>query len=522
MISQILLPIGATIVGVGILHLLQFFYRELTSPLRHMVGPRSRSFVLGNFKEMADDMSLTSQWRSEFGSNFRFRGLFSMSELHSSDIKAINHIVANSSIYQRPPFVRDFVRRFLSSGTATLLLGPSHQSEPIPGIPGQNQAFGVAQIRLLTEVFVERSVQLRDIWTHQVAQENGAARIDVLEWLRRITLDVIGQAGFNYQFNEVFTDLLHSPSSQRYRRFSLAQSMLPILKPLPVPGGQLLKTARTKIDSIGSQIVSTSKAGLKVSDREKELGGKRDLLSVLLKSNLSPNVPESHRMGDAEVLAQIPSFLFAGHETTRFIASILICSSVSWALHALSLRPDVQSKLREEFLTLSTENPTMDELNSLPYLEGIVRETMRIHAPVVHTQRMAMADDVLPLSKPYTDKQGKSHESLPISKGQMIHIPILAVNTDKEIWGDDALEFKPERWEHIPEAASLIPGVWGNLLTFFGGATNCIRFRFSLVEMKALLFILIRAFEFEQAAAKVWSTDRSNWLRRAPRALDCP
>ncbi|KAJ6448694.1 cytochrome P450 [Mycena sanguinolenta] len=500
MISQILLPIGVTIVGVGLLHLLHFFYRELTSPLRHMVGPRSHSFLLGNFKEMTDDMSLTSQWRSEFGSNFRFRGLFSMSELHSSDIKAINHIVTNSSVYQRPPFVRDFLRRFLGSGMFTLGIDGHKRQRRI-----LNQAFGVAQIRLLTAVFVEKSVQLRDIWTDQVAQENGAARIDVLEWLRRMTLDVIGQAGFNYQFdtlnengkpnelNEVFTELLHSPSSQRYRGFSLAQSILPILKLLPVPGGQLLKTARTTMDSIGSQIVSASKAGLKVSG-EKELGDKRDLLSVLLKSNLSPNVPESHRMGDAEVLAQIPSFLFAGHETTS--------SSVSWALHALSLRPDVQSKLREELLTLYTENPTMDELNSLPYLESVVRETMRIHAPVAHTQRMAMADDVLPLSKPYTDKQGNSHESLPISKGQMIHIPILAVNTDKEIWGDDALEFKPERWEHIPEAASLIPGVWGNLLTFFGGATNCIGFRFSLVEMKALLFILIRAFEFEQATPK--------------------
>jgi hypothetical protein len=48
-----------------------------------------------------------------------------------------------------------------------------------------------------------------------------------------------------------------------------------------------------------------------------------------------------------------------------------ISSAVSWALHALSLNTAAQSKLRQELLTLSAENPTMDELNSLPYLESV-------------------------------------------------------------------------------------------------------------------------------------------------------
>jgi len=49
-------------------------------------------------------------------------------------------------------------------------------------------------------------------------------------------------------------------------------------------------------------------------------------------------------------------------------------------------------------------------------------------------------------------------------------IPILVVNRSKELWGEDALEFKPERWiQPLPEAVSSIPGVWSNLLTFIGG-----------------------------------------------------
>ena len=41
---------------------------------------------------------------------------------------------------------------------------------------------------------------------------------------------------------------------------------------------------------------------------------------------------------------------------------------------------------------------------------------------------------------------------------------------------------RPERWADIPNAASSVPGVWANLLTFIGGPKACIGFRFSLVE----------------------------------------
>ncbi|KAJ6543029.1 cytochrome P450 [Mycena capillaripes] len=497
MISQVVVPIAGTLLCYLLFHAFQILYRNFTSPLRHVAGPESPSLVFGNFQEIGDNVYLTQKWRDQFGPNFMFKGLFSISELHTSDVKAINHIVTNSSVYQKAPSNRAAIRNLLGKGILSVELDEHRRHRR-----AMNPAFGVAQIRAVTEVFVEKAIQLRDIWAHQVAQD-GTARIEVLSWLRRMTLDVIGQAGFNYQFdalqptakpnelNTVFTQLFHSPQSNSYATFRSAQGLAPILKLMPGPGWSVLLTARHKLTAVGSQILSASKANIKASAGEKDLSGRRDLLSILLKANMSASVPETQRLSDIEAIGQIPTFFLAGHETTS--------SATAWALHALSVNTAAQTKLREELLTLSTENPTMEELNSLPYLESVVRETMRVHAPVVFTQRMAMEDDVLPLSKPYVDKEGKSHDSLPIPKGQMIHIPILAVNTDKEIWGEDAGEFKPERWENIPEATSAIPGVWANLLTFFAGPHNCIGFRFSLVEMKALLFTLIRAFEFEAA-----------------------
>ena len=74
---------------------------------------------------------------------------------------------------------------------------------------------------------------------------------------------------------------------------------------------------------------------------------------------------------------------------------------------------EAQNKLRNELLAVGTDNPTMDELNALPYLDGVVRETLRVHAPVASTVRIAIQDDVLPLGEPIKDKYGRMMDGIP-------------------------------------------------------------------------------------------------------------
>lgn len=72
----------------------------------------------------------------------------------------------------------------------------------------------------------------------------------------------------------------------------------------PVPGSRLLAIARNKMYSIGSQLVSESKAHIVAAEVDKTLSGKRDLLSVLLKANLATNIPENQRLSQTEVVAR--------------------------------------------------------------------------------------------------------------------------------------------------------------------------------------------------------------------------
>ncbi|KAF8188475.1 cytochrome P450 [Mycena galopus ATCC 62051] len=539
MISPILSSVAEVVLCYLFYHLGRWLYRGWTDSLRNLPGPPSPSFLLGNFKDMATDAYLTKKWRAEFGPIFKFKGLFNTRQLHISDVEGLAHVV-NSSVYQRTPSAKETTRAIIGNGILATddeehkrqrrILVSCISFGTIETNYIQDRAFGIAQIRAVNVIFAERAATALKL----AKQNTASVRIDVYDWLRRLTLDAIVKAGesrnlpillctdgvcgsgFNYNFdaleasskgnalNDAFHDLLHSPNAKSNQIFLGLQAKIPIMRLVPCPGRKALNKAHTTMFSIAEKIVSESKAAILAAEGEKALDDKRDLMSVLLKADVSTSVPESQRLTETEVIAQIPGFFAAGHETTS--------AATSWALYELSLRPDAQKKLRKELFTLATENPTMDELNTLPYLEKsemrFVR-CLRLSKSLARLEKScgsiprsllltgSTQDDVIPLSKPYIDKAGKSHEAVFIRKGEVVYIPIWTVNTDEEIWGVDAAEFKPERWENIPEAAKAIPGPWANILTFFAGSTKCIGFRFSLTEMKTLLFTLIRAFEFQ-------------------------
>ncbi|KAJ7679608.1 cytochrome P450 [Mycena rosella] len=484
-----------TIGAYALYHILKAIYDELTSPNRLLPGPKSTHWFFGNLLEIIKDQNggLAERYTQEYGRTMKYHRFFGISSLYTTDTKAIQHFLSRTDIYQKSEASRFSLGRIVGPGVL-VVEGNEHKH--------QNPAFGAPQVRELTSIFVDTSIQLRDIWAAEAAKNGGVARVEILSWLSKATLDMIGLAGFNYRINalgtddndtpdelaEAFESLVHSETNFSLIRF--LQFRFPIFRPIPTARDNIFLKSQATMNRVGMKLLAESKQQV-AEIGTFETGHGRDLLTLLVRANTSKEIPESQQLSDKDVLAQVPTFLVAGHETTS--------TALTWALFALTQNVSAQTRLREELLSVSTDNPTMDELNELKYLDCVVRETLRVHAPVPSTSRVAMRDDVVPLSTPFADVHGVVHNTIRVRKGDPISIPILALNRDAEIWGPDAMKFIPERWESPSPITNNIPGIWGQTLTFLGGPRSCIGYRFSLVETKALLFTLVRGFEFELA-----------------------
>lgn len=196
---------------------------------------------------------------------------------------------------------------------------------------------------------------------------------------------------------------------------------------------------------------------------DKSTNAAKDILSLIVKANMAHDLPESQRLSDKEISYQVSTFLFAGSETTS--------NALSWMLYRLSQHQDIQDRLRADLDALGATEPSLDQLDKVPLLENVIRETLRLDAPVPELLRETTQDTVLPLSEPVTCTDGTVCTSLPLEKGILIVEPLEVVHINKEIWGDDAEQFNPDRFDRTP--AVKVSGVYGNLLAFNGGARNC-------------------------------------------------
>ena len=180
-----------------------------------------------------------------------------------------------------------------------------------------------------------------------------------------------------------------------------------IIQPVPLPGANAIRAAQKAIDRIGDQLISERKSALLQEksygvEEKSDMTG-RDLLTLLVRANLQ----DADGVSDADIrarkvsppthfpclrpvfLPEISTFLIAGHETTS--------TAVSWTLFGLSQNLQAQRKLREELVTLATDKPSMDELKALPYLDMVIRESLRLYSPLFVVSREVVNDTVLPM-----------------------------------------------------------------------------------------------------------------------------
>jgi len=139
----------------------------------------------------------------------------------------------------------------------------------------------------------------------------------------------------------------------------------------------------------------------------------------------------------------------------------------------------------------------------MPYLNAVIKETLRTYTSVPYIVREAFEDNTLPLSKPIIGLSGKAHHEIFIPKGSVIHSSLSGYNSHPDVWGSDARVFRPGRWlEQGVNKTDTPLGVYGNILTFSAGERSCIGWRFALIEMQAFMARLVREFQFSVVEGK--------------------
>lgn len=181
---------------------------------------------------------------------------------------------------------------------------------------------------------------------------------------------------------------------------------------------------------------------------------------------------------------QCLNVLLAGRDTTA--------CCLTWTLRLLARRPSVLAKLRAEIastsgLGIDAAPPTREHLKKMRYLDLIRKEVLRLYPSVLVNSRAALKTTTLPL--------GGGLDGLSpvlIRKGEAVGYCVYAMHCRTDIYGADALSFRPERWED----GTLARSVGYGYLPFNRDLRVCLGQDFALLEAGYTVARLVQRFPY--------------------------
>lgn len=306
--------------------------------------------------------------------------------------------------------------------------------------------------------------------------------VDIYEWAGRCSLDVVGATGMGVEFGAILD--ANNPLVQSYAqiaRFSWQDTVLialgkffsaSVARRLPFRRNQEVDDALRQIRTACWNAIQAKKTVLKQQQTNP------DICSVALESRL---------FSDEDLVEQLMGFLFAGHHT--------MAQTLTAAIYKLCVYPNMQKRLREEVRqrlpsALGAGDICSSDIDDMPFLHGFCKEVFRVYG----------GGEVTRVSAYDTEVQGYK-----IPKGTAVTLASVGTNSDPTLWGDDASEFRPERWMAAAGDSSAdiarkreSGGATSSyaFLTFVHGPQSCIAARFAQAEFACLLAAWVGCLEF--------------------------
>ncbi|KAF0920190.1 hypothetical protein E2562_033742 [Oryza meyeriana var. granulata] len=348
-------------------------------------------------------------------------------------------------------------------------------------------AFNHDKLKAMSVVMAECVESMTQRWQSQIQQAaNSQVELELSREMSELTTDVITRSAFGSSYEEGKEVFLAQKELQELAfSSSLDVPALVFLRKLPIIRGN------TRVD----QLVEKSRSMLMqiIEGRLANIGGEAgyggDLLGLMLEARALEKEGNGLILSTQEIIDECKTFFFAGQDTTA--------NHLTWTMFLLSSNAQWQDKLRKEVMTVCGDaTPTHEMANKLKLVNMVLLESLRLYSPVVIIRRIAGSDIDL------------GHIKIP--KGTVLSIPIANIHRDKDVWGPDADEFNPARFENGVSKAASYPNA---LLSFSQGPRACIGQTFALLESQIAIAMILQRFKFRLSARYVHAPMEAITLR---------
>lgn len=179
-------------------------------------------------------MELQNGWIKTYGTTFRYRILAGGWRFFSADTTALSYILSHADQFPKPEMTRRQMTEILGNGVL-IAEGADHRRQRRI----LNPSFSQAAVRDMMPIFFDKSYELKEKLQAMITDETieasptpakpedkveGGRKIDVMRYLGQTTLDVIGIAGFNYDFKSLSSE--DNELAEAYRKmFSRTQAV---------------------------------------------------------------------------------------------------------------------------------------------------------------------------------------------------------------------------------------------------------------------------------------------------------
>ncbi|KAF1782543.1 Cytochrome P450, conserved site [Phytophthora cactorum] len=292
------------------------------------------------------------------------------------------------------------------------------------------------------------------------------------EELLHFTMDVISKIGFGVELNTLKDSPDRETDHEFLEAFDSAGVGFAVRVQTPIWVWRIKRFLNIGWEKVFQNDIATmhnfiNKVIMESMQKKAELAAKgekmvaKDLISLFMESNLRESEDMHIEDDDVTIMRDmVMTFIFAGKDTTAH--------SMSWFVVMMNRYP---------------ESATQEQVRNLVYLEAVIKENMRLTPSTGFIARECMQDTTLV-------------DGTFIKKGQTIMVSSYCNGRNKKSWGEDALEFKPERMIN-PETGKLRVFSPFKFSAFGSGQHVCIGQRFAMMQLKMTLATLFSKYDIK-------------------------